>query len=145
VAPLYCGRAKQNFVTVRRHAKGPVIALAYEELRIAPPIEISVVSEAASLDFTGLAIPDSSDCGDTDNVSNIDGMTAFLSNINRREKDQRLLQNILDRVGHKQVSRAHEIAFTAPWLVDESFTQELVNWKDTYELIPLNNIPKDAN
>jgi hypothetical protein len=28
--------AKQHFVTVHRHAKGPSMALAYEDLRIAP-------------------------------------------------------------------------------------------------------------
>ena len=58
---------------------------------------------------------------------------------------QRLLRQMLDRVGHKQVSLAHATDLTAPWLVKASFTQELVNWKDAYELIPLNRLPKNAN
>ena len=137
--------AKQHFVTVRRHAKGPAMALAYEDLRIAPRNDVSVVAEAASLDSPELAIPNSSDCDDLKDLSNIDDMTTFLSDIDRQEEEQRLLRQMLDRVGHKQVSLAHATALTAPWLVDASFTQELVNWKDAYELIPLNSLPKNAN
>jgi hypothetical protein len=40
--------AKQHFVTVRRHAKGPSMALAYEDLRIAPTQPMSIAAEAAS-------------------------------------------------------------------------------------------------
>jgi hypothetical protein len=137
--------AKQHFVTVRRHAKGPAMDLAYEDLRIAPRNEISVVAEAASLDSPGIAIPYSSDCSDSDDISNIDDMTALLSDIDRKEEEQCLIRQKLDRVGHKQVSLAHATSLTAPWLVDASFTQELVNWKDVYELIPLSRLPKDAN
>jgi hypothetical protein len=72
-------------------------------------------------------------------------MTEFLSDVDRKEEEQRLIRQMLDRAGHKQVSLAHETALTAPWLVDASFTQKLVNWKDAYELIPLNRLPKDAN
>jgi hypothetical protein len=90
-------------------------------------------------------MPYSSDCGDTDDVSYIDGMTAFLSDIDRRDEEQRLLRQMLDRVGQKQVSLSHATAFTAPWLVDASFTQEQVNWKEAYELIPLNRLTKYAN
>jgi hypothetical protein len=121
------------------------MALAYEELRIASRNDVSVVAEAASLDYPGLSILDYSDCGDTDEIWNIDGIMAFLSDIDRREEEQRLLRQMLNRVVHKQVFLAHATALTAPWLVDASFTQELVNWKDAYELIPLNSLPKDDN
>jgi hypothetical protein len=137
--------AKQHLVTVRRHKKGPAMALAYEDMRIAPRNEVSVFAEAASLDSPELAIPASSDCGDTDDVSKIDGMTAFLSVIDRQEEEQRLLRQMLDRVGHNQLSLTHATSLTAPWLVDESFTQELVNWKDAYKIGPLNRLPKDSN
>jgi hypothetical protein len=40
-------------------------------------------------------------------------MTAFLSGIDRQEEEQRLLRQIMDRVGHKQVSLAHATALTA--------------------------------
>ena len=78
--------AKQHFVTVRRHAKGPAMALAYEDLRIAPRNDVSVVAEAASLDSPELAIPNSSDCDDLKDLSNIDDMTTFLSDIERQEE-----------------------------------------------------------
>jgi hypothetical protein len=48
--------AKQHFFTVRRHAKGPSMALAYEDLRIAPTQPMSIAVEAASLDAPELAI-----------------------------------------------------------------------------------------
>jgi hypothetical protein len=47
--------AKQHFVTVRRHAKGPSMALAYEDLRIAPTQTMYISAEAASLDAPELA------------------------------------------------------------------------------------------
>jgi hypothetical protein len=137
--------AKQHFVTVRRHANGPSMALAYEDLRITPRNDISVAEEAASLNSPGLAISDSSDCGDTNDIWNIDGMTEFFSDIYRKEEEQRLILKKLDRVGHKKVSLGNATDLTAPWLVDASFTQDLVNWKDAYKLIPLSRLPKDAN
>jgi hypothetical protein len=138
--------AKQNFVTVRRHAKGPAMALAYEDLRLAPRSDVSIVAEAASLDAPELALPDSSSFGDEgDHVDIVSDTPTFLSSVDRQEEEQRLLQLMLQRVGHKQISLAHATAITAPWLVDASFTRELSNWKDAYELIPLDRLPPDAN
>jgi hypothetical protein len=48
--------AKQHFFTVRRHAKGPSMALAYKDLRIAPTQSMFIAAEAASLDAPELAI-----------------------------------------------------------------------------------------
>jgi hypothetical protein len=138
--------AKENFVTVRRHPKGPAMALAYEDLRLAPRNNVSVVAEAASLDAPELALPDSSSIGDDgDHMDIVSDIPTFLSAVDRQEEEQRLLQLMLQRVGHKQMSLAHATAITAPWLVDASFTQELSNWKDAYELIPLDRLPPDAN
>jgi hypothetical protein len=122
------------------------MALAYEDLRLAPRGELSVVTEAASLDAPELALLDSRYAGDEDETSNITSdEPTFLSQVDRHMEEQRLLQLMLKGVGHKQLSLAHETALTAPWLVEESFTRELSNWKDTYELIPLNHLPSDAN
>jgi hypothetical protein len=52
--------AKKNFFTVRLHAKGPAMALAYEDLRFAPRSDVSIVAEAASLDAPELELSNSS-------------------------------------------------------------------------------------
>ena len=93
------------------------MALAYEDLRIAPRNDVSVVAEAASLDSPERAIPNSSDGDDLKDLSNIDDMTKFLSDIDRKEEEQRLLRQMLDCVSHKKVSLAHATAFTAPGLL----------------------------
>jgi Reverse transcriptase (RNA-dependent DNA polymerase) len=138
--------ANKNFVTVRRHAKGPAMALAYEDLRIAPRSDVSIVAEAASLDDPELALSNSSsfrnEIADADIVSD---SPTFLSAVDRQEEEQRLLQLMVQRVGHKQISLSHATAITAPWLVDASFTRELSNWKEAYEIIPLDRLPPNAN
>ena len=138
--------AKDNFVTVRRHAKGPAMALAYEDLRLAPRQEMSIVAESSALDAPELALSDSSsfrnEITDADIVSD---SPTFLSAVDRQDEEQRLLQLMVQRVGHKQISLAHATAITAPWLVDASFTRELSNWKDAYEIIPLDRLPPNAN
>jgi hypothetical protein len=107
---------------------------------------LSVVTETASLDAPELALKDSRNAGDLDELSKITSdEPTFLSDVDRRMEEQRLLQLMLKGVGHKQVSLAHATALTAHWLVDESFTRELANWKDAYELIPLDHLPTDAN
>jgi hypothetical protein len=112
------------------------MALAYEDLQLAPNGELSVVTEAASLDAPELALPDSRYAGGEDETSNISSdEPTFLSEVDRHMEEQRLLQLMLKGVGHIQVSLAHATALTAPWLVEESFTRELSNWKDAYELI----------
>jgi hypothetical protein len=122
------------------------MALAYEDLRLASRGELSVVTEAESLDAPELALPDSRYAGDEVEISNITSdEPTFLSEVDRHMDEQRLLQLMLKGVGHKQVSLAHAIALTAPWLVEESFTRELSNWKDAYELIPIKHLPFDAN
>jgi hypothetical protein len=46
----------EHYVTVRRHAKVPSMALEYEDLGIAPTQTMSIAAEAASLDAPELAI-----------------------------------------------------------------------------------------
>jgi hypothetical protein len=122
------------------------MALSYEDIRIAPRKDVSIFAEAASLDAPELELSDSSsfrnEIADADIVSD---SPTFLSAVDRQEEEQRLLQLMLHRVGHKQISLAHATAITAPWLVDASFRRELSNWKDAYEIIPLDRLPPNAN
>ena len=104
------------------------MALAYEDLRLAPRQEISIVAESSALDAPELALSDSSsfrnEITDADIVSD---SPTFLSAVDRQDEEQRLLQLMVQRVGHKQISLAHATAITAPWIVDTSFTRELSN------------------
>jgi hypothetical protein len=138
--------AKKHFVTVRRNKTGPALSLAYEDLRIAPSRDVSIVAEAASLDAPELSLEHSQTFDHENESSNVTSDTpTFLSDCDRQQEEQRLLQLMLQRVGHKQVSLAYATAVTAPWLVDASFVRELANWKDAYEVIPLSSLPSDAN
>jgi hypothetical protein len=102
------------------------MALAYEDLRIAPSRDVSLVAEAAFLDSPELSLGNSSTFGHGDEPSDITFDTpTFLSDIDRQEEEQRLLQLVLQRVGHNQISLAYATAVTAPWLVDASFVREL--------------------
>ena len=118
----------------------------HEDLRLAPRQEMSIVAESSALDAPELALSDSSsfrnEITDADIVSD---SPTFLSAVDRQDEEQRLLQLMVQRVGHKQISLAHATAITAPWLVDASFTRELSNWKDAYEIIPLDRLPPNAN
>jgi hypothetical protein len=121
------------------------MARAYEDLRIAPS-DVSIVAEAASLEAPELALSDLSsfrnEIADADIVSD---SPTFLSAVDRHEEEQRLLQLMVHRAGHKQISLAHATAITSPWLVDASFTRELSNWKDAYEIISLDLLSPNAN
>jgi plasmid replication initiation protein len=88
---------------------------------------VSVVAEAVSLDAPELALSDSSRFRNeiADAADIVSDSPTFLSAVDRQEEEQRLLQLMVQRVGHKQISLAHATEITAPWLVDASFTREL--------------------
>jgi hypothetical protein len=134
--------AKQHFVTVRRHAKGPAMALAYEGLRIAPQQQLSIAAEAASLDAPELALASDPPRLITEVLSDDSN---FLSAEDRHSEEQRLLQHMQHVVGTRHVSLAYGAALTAAWLVQESFAGELQNWDGAFEIIPYISMPKNAN
>jgi hypothetical protein len=84
-------KAKQHFVTVRRLEKGSSMALAYEDLRIAPTQPISIASEAASLDAPELTIASDPSRPSTDID---DDESIFLSTEDRHAEEQILLRHM---------------------------------------------------
>jgi hypothetical protein len=134
--------AKQHFVIVRSHAKGPSMALAYEDLRIAPTQSMSIAAEAASIDAPELAIPSDLPCTSTDFDAD---ESIFLSTEDRHAEERRLLRHMNHAVGTAHVSLAYAAALTAPWVVEVSFAKEFVNWDVAFECIPYAAVPTNAN
>jgi hypothetical protein len=48
-------------------------------------------------------------------------------------------------VGTTHLSLAYAAALTAPWVVEDSFANELENWDGAFECIPYAAMPKNAN
>jgi hypothetical protein len=118
------------------------MALSYDYLRISPTQSMSIAAEAASLDAPELAIPSDLPRTSTDVDAN---ESIFLSTEDRHAEEQRLLRHMNHAVGSTHLSLACGAALTAPWVVEDSFANELENWDGAFECIPYAAMPKNAN